>query len=75
MGQVEPRLALGATAVVNPLHFPVEPMAHLLKHDVRISVFARMLPVGYNAPEDLIHVSQVEVSTQGQVLGSPVVAA
>ena len=53
----------------------VEPVPHLFQHDVRVGVDARMLPLGRNGSKHFVHVREVEVAAECQVLGPPVVAA
>ena len=60
---------------VEPLHFPVEAVAYLFQHDVRVGVPPGVLPLCHYALEDFVHVGQVEVSAECEVLGSPVVAS
>ena len=56
------------------LHFTVKPVPHQFKGDVAVAVDSWILPLVDNTVEYLVDVCHVEVSTQTQVLGPPVVA-
>ena len=73
MRDAHARQPFGFGKVEEALHLAVEPVAHLLQHDIRIGILARVLADGGDACEDFIHVRQVEVTAQGKVLGTPVV--
>ena len=60
---------------IQPLARAVEPVAHLLQHDVSVGIDAGMLPLRRDGSKHLVHVREVEVAAECQVLGPPVVAA
>ena len=61
MRDAHARQSFGFGKVEEALHLAVEPVAHLLQHDIRIGILARVLADGGDACEDFIHVRQVEV--------------
>ena len=75
VGEVEPRASLGHADIEDALHLAVQAVAHLFEEDMRVGIFARMLSVGHDAAKDFVHIRQVEVAAERQVLGAPVVAA
>ena len=76
MGDVHAGQSLGFGDAIEAFHLAVEAVSHLLQHDVGVGILARMmLPHGGYLGEYLVHVGQVEVAAEGQVLHPPVVAA
>ena len=57
------------------LHLTVQTVPHPLQHDVGIAIDARALSLRCNLLEHLINIGHIEVATQTEVLGFPVVAA
>ena len=57
------------------LYLTVQTMAHPLQHDVGVAIDTRALSLGCNLLEHLIDIGHIEVATQTEVLGFPVVAA
>ena len=62
VSDVHPSQSLGFSNVEEPFHFPIQPMSHLLQHDIGIGIFAGVLPHGSDAGKYLIHIGQVEVA-------------
>ena len=61
--------------LIKTLHFAVKAVAHQLEGDVGVAVDAWRLPVCRKKLEDLIDVGHIEIATEDEVLGAPVVAA
>ena len=73
MGHAHARQPFGFGKVEKALHFTVEAMAHLFKHDVSIGILARMLAYGGDTGKNLVHIRHIEVAAKGEVLRAPVV--
>ncbi len=58
---------------IEALHLAVQTVAHLFQHDIRVGIFTRMLAVGSDTCENLIHIGHVEITAQCQILGTPVI--
>ena len=54
--------------------FAVEPVPHLLQHDISVGINPGMLPFGRNVGKYLIHIRQIEIAAQRKVFRPPVVA-
>ena len=74
-GQVGAGESLHIGDVVDAFALAVQTVPHQFEHDVGVVVDARVLTHGSDLVEHLVHVRQVEVAAEAQVLGSPVVAA
>ena len=75
MGHLHSSQSLGLGQIKESLGLAVQPMAHLLQHDIGIGILAWMLSNSRDAGKDFIHIGQIEVATERQVLGTPVVTA
>ena len=75
VGDILPRQSTLDGDVEEAFALAVEPVPHLFQQDERVAVDARMLSCGRYRLKHLVDVREVEVATQTQVLGSPVVAA
>ena len=56
------------------LHFTVQSVTHQLEHDIAVAVYSRTLSLTCKPFENLFYVGHIEVATQTEVLGFPVVA-
>ena len=61
--------------LIEPFHLAVQSVSHQFERDVRVAIDTRRLALLGKEMEDLVDVGHVEVATQAEVLGSPVVAA
>ena len=59
---------------VKAFAFAVEPVPHLLQHDISVGINPGMLPFGRNVGKYLIHIRQIEIAAQRKVFRPPVVA-
>ena len=75
VGDVHARQSFGLGQVEKAFHLAVQSVAHLLEHDIGIGILAGMLPHGGDAGKYFVHVGQIEITAESQVLGPPVVAA
>ena len=50
-------------------------MPHLLQHDIRIGILARMLTESCNVCKNLVDIGQIEIAAQRKVFRPPVIAA
>ena len=75
MSNVHAFQPFGLALHIEALHFTVEAVSHLFEHDISVGILARMLPVSSDACKDFIHIGHVEITTQRQILGTPVIAA
>ena len=59
---------------IQMFHFPIQPMSHLFQQDISVGIPSRMLSFGGDVRKDFIHVGQIEITADGEVLHAPVVA-
>ena len=67
--------AVRTALVVEPLDLAIKAVPKLLQEDMHIGDVTRMLSDRGDSLEDIRHVGEVEVPTDGEALGSPVTAA
>ena len=60
---------------IEALHLAIQTVPHLFQHNICVGIFTRMLAVGSDTCENLIHIGHVEIAAQRQILGTPVVTA
>ena len=60
--------------MVQTFHLAVQPMSHLFQQDISVGIPSRMLSFGGDVRKDFIHVGQIEITADGEVLHAPVVA-
>ena len=75
MRDIHPSQSFRLTLLVQALHFPVQPVSQLLQHDIRIGIFPGMLTDRRDLLEYFMNICQVEISANGKVLCTPVIAS
>ena len=58
---------------IEALHLAIQTVPHLFQHNICVGIFTRMLAVGSDTCENLIHIGHVEIAAQCQILGTPIV--
>ena len=61
--------------VKEAFHFTIQPMPHLFEHDIRIGILTRMLSDGCDTGKYFIDIRHIEITTESQILGTPVVSS
>ena len=64
---------LFASLLIQPLHFAIQTVPHQFQRDIRVAKDTRRLPLSSQKIKDLVDIGHVEVATQAEVLGPPIV--